>query len=292
MSINKVSPALKRYKPGEISKKMINSMDLENTSYDLKINSMNEELNYVIGSKFSMTNMTNRSVQKFESSRNGPKISLNNQVVTNTNNSKENCLVLNYKSQSIDEAFLDASFEKLKNSIKNKNTFNKFVLTIDFKEHLLPEKVFSTDSILIKSNSLVGENYTYVEKDKIIFVEKYKNLQDSKNFSQNAYTKTFSDTNQFHNSINDKGQVVAQSDLENKNLHHNQESYLNYTNSEYETYRHNKIQSTNIEDNKIQINTSYDNLSIVPNSCSLGTIIPEKIENKDNLPKIEITCIS
>jgi len=102
MSINKVSPALKRYKPGEISKKMINNMDLENTGYDLKINSMNDESNYLAGSKFSMTNinMTNSSVQKFESSKCGPKISLNNQVVTNTNNSKENCLVLNYKSQN------------------------------------------------------------------------------------------------------------------------------------------------------------------------------------------------
>ena len=116
-------------------------------------------------------------------------------------------------------------------------------------------------------------------------------MESGINISQETQAKTFSDANHFENAITLTG-LITRSYVEYKNSHHTQELYQNDTNQKYPANRHNKITKANLEDDKIQIKSSYENLSIIQNSCSLGTVIPENCETKENLPKLDFTRIS
>lgn len=149
MSINKVSPALKRYKPGEMSRSI--NLSMTNTNDEEVSQKLKED-------KISLSNSEKISnAPSFTKKNEIPKIEIEAQVnkgATMINSSEAKTPYIQY---TIDEVCLDTCLEKLKFTMRKLN-FNQVQMSNEIKEQILPETIFRKDLILLCSDSLDKAN--------------------------------------------------------------------------------------------------------------------------------------
>lgn len=281
MSINKISPALKRYKPGEMSRNKNNSLNSNSPQKDISLQKIKEDTSQFFNSNKSIkinTGARINDIQRFglESYKN-PSINKDNIYL-------ENNQVTPIKHFSIDEIGLDFCFENLKKAFKTIND-NK-ILTRQLKENILPETIFRKDSIILYIASLNEDNLNNYGKDRLNVINS-KCEEEIVNVDEeiNMYKKEIHSGKILSNNSENSNGLVS-----NSNHIPSQESYINISDSiqEDSSFRHNKFQSSNDSDNvkdmkKIQIQIQNINQTDKKNSIESSF---EEIKQKE----LEFTC--